>query len=132
MGALQAFSEEITDACVIEAYAAIRVLTFSQEMGFRDILLEGDVLTVINKVTQTCFTLSTIGNLIEDMKNLKYFRSCKAQYVRRTANESTYLLAKNALMIDEELVYVENCPAFNFLLLFAIVILLLCNEFSLS
>ena len=39
LGALHAFIEEITDACVIEAYAAIRALTFGQEMGFRDILL---------------------------------------------------------------------------------------------
>ena len=43
----------VTDAGTIEAYAAIRALMFGQEMGFRNILLEGDVLTIINMVYVT-------------------------------------------------------------------------------
>ena len=79
-------------------------LMLPSEMGFTNILLEGDALIiVINKVIRTSSSLSGISNLIKDVKKLmKQFRCYKVQHVR-TANEATHLLAKSALMIDEKL-----------------------------
>ena len=53
-----------TDPSAIEAHAAIRALLFAQQMGFTKIILEGDALTVINKIIQPYPSLS------ENVKNL--------------------------------------------------------------
>ena len=68
-----------------------------------------------NMVMQTSSSLSAMGNLIEDVRILmKQFSRCTVQHVRRTANEAAHLLAKNALLIDEDLYHVEDCLAFLF------------------
>ena len=95
-------------------------------MGFTAIILEGNALSVINKINQPSPTLSGIGNLIEDVKNMmKLLKGCKVQHVKREANEATHLLAKSACLVEEEVYWVEDYP--NFL---CIVISRECNSLS--
>ena len=80
LGALQASIVGITDPRIIEAQASNRALMFAHHMGFSRIILEGNALTVINKILHPFPSLSRIGNLFEDAKNMiRNFRQCKVQ-----------------------------------------------------
>ena len=82
-------------------------------MGFTSIILEGDALSVINKIKSPFPSLSDIGNLIQDVKDLmKFFSECRIQHVRREANEAAHLLGKSACFVEEELYWVEDYPEF--------------------
>ena len=109
--ALQASIEGITDPNTIKAHAANKASMFAQFMGFTRIILDGDAFMFINKILHPYPSLSRIGNLVEDAKNLmKNCRKCKVQHVKKEANEAAHLLAKCALTVDEDLYWVEDCP----------------------
>ena len=75
MGALQTSVEGITDPSSIEAHAACQAIQFAYNMGFMNIILEGDALEIINQINHPASSLSSIGNILEDVKKLmKYFR----------------------------------------------------------
>ena len=113
VGAAQAINQGITDPLVVEATAAIRALMFAKDMGFTRIILEGDALMLITKILQAQPSLSVIGNLVAAAKDLmKQFNWSKIQHVQREANEAAHCLAKNALSIEEDLYWVDECPAF--------------------
>lgn len=44
--------ENITDPTTAKAKACLQAITMAKEMGFREICVEGDALTVIRKLTQ--------------------------------------------------------------------------------
>ena len=86
---------------------------FAKDMGFTRIILEGDALMLITKILQAQPSLSVIGNLVAAAKDLmKQFNWSKIQHVQREANEAAHCLAKNALSIEEDLYWVDECPAF--------------------
>ena len=94
---------------VIEAYVACRGMEFAQQMGFTNIILEGDALSIILKILQPDPSLSSIGNLTEDAKTMKKnFKSCKIQHVRREANGAARALAKSAFNLDEDVTGLRN------------------------
>ena len=63
------------------------VLEFAHEMGMRNIILEGDVLTVIKKLQAGESDLSPIGILTSEAKlRASLFNSCSFNHVRRTNN----------------------------------------------
>ena len=64
MRALQTFVEGTIDPSSIETHAAFKALQFTHHMGFTTIILEGDALTVINKIKQPSPSLLSIGILI--------------------------------------------------------------------
>ena len=89
MGAVQATIDGVTDPEAIEAYAACRGMQFVQQMGFNNIVLEGDALSVILKILQPDPSLFVIGILIEEAKTMKKnFKNCKIQHVSREASFS--------------------------------------------
>ena len=88
---------------VIEAYATCRGMEFAQQMGFTNIILEGDALLIILKILQPDPSFSSIRNLIEDAKTMKKnFRSCKIQHVKKEANGAAHALAKSSFNLDED------------------------------
>ncbi|XWS37578.1 hypothetical protein CRYUN_Cryun19dG0056100 [Craigia yunnanensis] len=72
-------------------------------MGMKNIILEGDALTVINKLQTREHNLFPIETLIFEAKlRASQFISNKFNHVRRTNNEVTYLLAKYGSKISYE------------------------------
>ena len=87
-------------------------MLFGQQMGFTNVMLEGDALVVINKILQPSSSLSNIGNLIDEVKGLmRNYICCRVQHIRREANEAAHLLVKSALSLEEDLyrVIISNC-----------------------
>ena len=71
-----------------EARAAHRVVTFTQEMSFFRIQVEGDYLGVIRALQsqEQCKTL--YGHMIDDARRLGYaLHSCQFFHVRREGNK---------------------------------------------
>lgn len=42
--------EDVSDPVMAEAKACLQAITMAEEMGFQDICIEGDALTVIQKI----------------------------------------------------------------------------------
>ena len=54
---------------IVEAMAAARAMTFAQELGITEFMLEGDSEVVINTLRNTEASLSTFGHLLESAKS---------------------------------------------------------------
>ncbi|XVF01618.1 hypothetical protein REPUB_Repub04eG0104200 [Reevesia pubescens] len=66
----------ISDPETVEAMIVVEALKFAADMGFNDIVLEGDSLRVVNLLKDEGFDRSCIGNLImEGRRRLQGFRS---------------------------------------------------------
>ncbi|XVF04592.1 hypothetical protein REPUB_Repub05bG0097500 [Reevesia pubescens] len=64
LGAISQFHDGIVDPLEIEGFAATRALLFASDMGFQNIILEGDALNRVNSLTSKEQDQSIIGNLI--------------------------------------------------------------------
>ena len=79
---------------IMEAMAAARVMSFAQELGITEFMLEGDSEVVINTLRSKEASLSSFGHLLEFTKSLLVTTKCIAfSYVRRTSNKVAHNLA---------------------------------------
>ncbi|XVF32495.1 hypothetical protein REPUB_Repub17cG0087400 [Reevesia pubescens] len=82
----------------VKALAAIQALTFSVELGFQEIEIEGAALGVIKKIQSSSTDLSPIGPVIDEMRfRARSFRSCLFKHTLRKGNEAAHVLAKQGL-----------------------------------
>ena len=113
LGAYASKQTRCVDSFIVEAKAAVCALDFAQEMGLRNIILEGDRLTVIKKLQAREAAFSPIGILISEAKlRVSLFNSCNFNHVRRTNHEVAHLLTKYEIGISNELFWVEDVPNF--------------------
>ncbi|KAH1032788.1 hypothetical protein J1N35_044962 [Gossypium stocksii] len=69
-------SRSILDPKRAEARACLQAVTMAEEMGFQDICVEGDVLTLIRKLTLAIEDRSCIRSFIQEIKGKSHkFRS---------------------------------------------------------
>jgi hypothetical protein len=59
----------LVEAVVAEALAAVHAVEFCREIGFFDIMLEGNVLQIVNAVKAMGYNWSKMGNLINGTKD---------------------------------------------------------------
>jgi hypothetical protein len=79
--------------------------------GWKHVLFEGDSQSVVKELKSSTESWSSFGNLIEDSKTtLLNFDSFMVQHVSRVANSATHCLAKVALSLRLEQVWMEGCP----------------------
>lgn len=96
----------VSDPYVVEMKAAVRALTWAAEMGFRDIVVEGDAIGAVQKLNSTDDSFSAVTN-----RNLKLqFRACLFSHVRRGGKIIAHELAKHALSLDSFIVWIEDVP----------------------
>jgi len=106
---------------IIEAMAAARVMSFAQELGITEFMLEGDSEVVINTLRSKEASLSSFGHLLESTKSLLVTSKCIAfSYVRRTSNKVTHNLARHARHIRGLSVWVEDVPPHLYDVLFVV------------
>lgn len=81
------------------------------DTGFQKLILEGDALQVVNNLTNNVKDWSQAGILLEDTRKLlDFYAFWCAKSIERYANKAAHYLAKNALSLLENLVYVEEIP----------------------
>ncbi|XVF35983.1 hypothetical protein REPUB_Repub19eG0019000 [Reevesia pubescens] len=113
LGACAEFYEGVTDSLVIESIAAVQAILFAADMGFRNIILEGDCLQVIQNLTTTHPDLSAVGTLtLEAQKYFSMFQHLQVKHTKREGNVASDILAKHALAAEANFYWVEECPLF--------------------
>jgi hypothetical protein len=101
----------IMDPTTAEAFGAWKLAALCVQLGFSDVILEGDSLEVVQALIREEPTWGRYGALINDTKqHLQQIQRWKICHVRRTANEAAHNLAKFAISVGEERVWTEDCP----------------------
>lgn len=104
-----------TEACVAEALAALWAVKFCKEVGFFEVILEGDAAQVVNDIISPLPHLAKSGHLTESIiQELQGFRSATIVHVKRECNNVAHTLAR--LVVDQNFsdVWLEeplNCIA---------------------
>ena len=77
--------------------AVARAITFAQELGINEFMLEGDSEVVINTLRSSEVSLTTYGHLLESAKSSLVTSKCIAfSHIRRNGNRVVHNLAKHA------------------------------------
>lgn len=94
-----------------EAIACIQALKFAEEMGFRQIEVEGDSRTTIMIINQGVVDRSTMGVYIEDVKAMATrFQRISFKHVDRKANGVGHIIAQERFNLTENTFWVEEVP----------------------
>ncbi|KAK5839801.1 hypothetical protein PVK06_008641 [Gossypium arboreum] len=91
-------NKNIPSAFAGEALACLQAVHLGQALGFPDVIVEGDALTVIHKGQSPLFDSSILGANIQDIKWWAgLFRRCEFRHVPRKGYIVANLLAKEGL-----------------------------------
>ena len=79
-----------------EAIAAVRTITFASDLGFSNIIVEGDSETVI-KAFQSEESFASFGHLVSTVKLIvEFFNQISFPHTRRASNALTHNLVRHA------------------------------------
>jgi hypothetical protein len=96
-----------------EAMVAYEAVVFCKEVGFYEIMLEGDVKQVVNDVNSRTPNHDVAGHFVEGIiMEMQGLRQVSISHVGRDANNVAHLLAKEASSKEMDFVWLEDCPNF--------------------
>nr|XP_023923041.1 uncharacterized protein LOC112034451 [Quercus suber] len=96
----------------VEALAALKAASLARDLGFQNVILEGDSLCLIKALKSAEDNLSPIGLLVDDVKWVgRSFEQLVYSHVKRNGNSVAHSLAKNALRIPDSQVWMEDVPS---------------------
>lgn len=101
-----------------EAAATLSATNCYAELGIRNIILQGDSLTVVNSIQQAKEDWNSAGILVRDIKHLlSGFQRWSVRHVSRNVNMVANCLAKYALGLKAECLLVgDYLPCIHHLL----------------
>ncbi|MFQ6651539.1 hypothetical protein Gotur_023825 [Gossypium turneri] len=103
--------ENISDPVMAEAKACLQAIIMAEDMGFQDICIEGDALTIIRKLNSAEEDRSCISNLIKEIKGRGYnFRSLSFKHVPREANKAAHAMVKEGGRYKQPRFWIEEAP----------------------
>ncbi|KAH1032212.1 hypothetical protein J1N35_044386 [Gossypium stocksii] len=103
--------ENISDPAMAEARACLQAITMAEEMGFQDICVEGDALTIICKLNSVEEDKSSISSLIQEIKGrIPNFRRLSFEYVPREANKLAHGMAMEGRKYENSQYCIEEIP----------------------
>ncbi|XP_042953522.1 uncharacterized protein LOC122290063 [Carya illinoinensis] len=102
---------KVQDAMVAEVYALWRAMKLCVELNFKKVQFEGDALSVVKAVNSSEECWERHGQVVEDLKDaLRKRIGWAVVHVDRCCNNVAHSLAKIALSIQEERVWMEDYP----------------------
>ena len=104
----------------VEAIACRRAITFAQEIGLRDVIVEGDSETVINLLNSKSPCLASFGHIIDDSRAIaSSFRYYSFSHTKRMGNTVADKLAKLAKFCNFPQIWLEDIhhDAANFVMM---------------
>lgn len=103
----------VCSAFASEAIACRSAVEMGKDMGWVDVIIEGDSLSVIKKCQNQPQDCSLIGAYIADIKDLQHgFHRNRFSFTPRSANSLTHHLATESLKRGEEAYLLGRLPAF--------------------
>ncbi|XP_065630298.1 uncharacterized protein LOC136067864 [Quercus suber] len=101
---LQAYKAKVT-----EVLAAWKALSFAHELGFQNVILEGDALHLIQALKSQKQSLCPLGLLVEDEKIYSsHFQRVLYSHVKRNSNRVAHNLVRHAISILNFQVWIED------------------------
>ncbi|XVE86314.1 hypothetical protein DITRI_Ditri18aG0025900 [Diplodiscus trichospermus] len=101
----------VLDPFMAEAYAAVRAFQFAYEMGFTNVMFEGDSLSIIRSLKAKETDFSDVGTTLEELQIWRAgFHRYLFAHVGREGNMVAHSLSKYGLQLDEEQNWVEDWP----------------------
>ncbi|KAF5471637.1 hypothetical protein F2P56_008414 [Juglans regia] len=103
----------VDEPATIELLAVLRGLQFFLSLGIPNLVVESDCLVVVQELQDSQESLSSNGNLIQDVKRLmQLFRNSSVQHVYRDGNGVAHTLARYAWNVDDVQMWWDAVPAF--------------------
>ncbi|XP_042942932.1 uncharacterized protein LOC122277120 [Carya illinoinensis] len=104
--------EPVNLAFLAKGYALLRAFSLCAELGIDEANFEGDAKLVIDAISDPSPDSSWTGQLIEDLKQgLLSKPNWKLSFVKRAGNKVAHELAKLALSLVNETVWMEDGPS---------------------
>ncbi|KAG8473535.1 hypothetical protein CXB51_035829 [Gossypium anomalum] len=102
----------MADPTTAEARACLQAVNMAEELGFQEVDVEGDALTVIRKINLESEYRSYIRGYIQEIKRKAgSFRSIKFLHIQREANRVAHRLAKEGWKFDDPQNWMEEVPS---------------------
>ncbi|MBA0762016.1 hypothetical protein Gotri_024576 [Gossypium trilobum] len=100
-------------AFAAEALSRLWAVQTGLDLGFTDMIIEGDSLSVIKKSNSDSQDKSEISAYTRNIKrNINSFRSLRIKHARRSANQLAHVIATESLRNGEEFYLEEKVPRF--------------------
>ena len=94
-----------------EAKAAETGILLAWDLGLKDIVVEGDYELVMFALKGSVNPALVIQKIVEGSQRcLSHFKTWRAEHVKRNNNGAAHLLARNALYVDDCVIWVEDTP----------------------
>ena len=111
MAALSSKGGAIQDSEEAEVSTCRKALEFAVDIGFSDLIVEGDSITVMNSITSTQSDLSRLGNIYDDNHCLAGgLGRVEFNSISQSANGVAHSLTRYAKHLDEDIVWLEDSP----------------------
>ncbi|XP_062174656.1 uncharacterized protein LOC133879872 [Alnus glutinosa] len=111
MGAKCVMKRVVVDPKTAEAMAAFWAIQFCKEVGFFDVLFEGDAAQVVADINSKISHLSKYGHFVESIRSeIQFSRLANFVHVHREANMAAHVLAKHAPIGKEDSCWLEDIP----------------------
>ncbi|KAH1113612.1 hypothetical protein J1N35_006990 [Gossypium stocksii] len=99
----------ISDPVMAKVRACLQAFTMVEEMGLQDIIMEGDVFTIICKLNSFEEDKSNIRSLIKEIKRrTPKFRSLSFMHVPRKANKVAHGMAVEGRQYENPQYWIED------------------------
>jgi hypothetical protein len=106
-------SRAVAEPVCAEAMAALFALEFCCELGYVNVVSEGDSLQIIKGVCDPDYSLDRIGHFLDAIRQkVGEFSDCKWSHCLRDANEVAHCLARRASSLGLCNVWTDNMPLF--------------------
>ena len=95
----------------VEVLACRRALQFAIDIGFFDLIIEGDSVQVMNAIRSRKADLSRLGHIFEDIQVLISGQNwVEVEWVNRKANSFAHNLARYAKNVSDDIIWLEDSP----------------------
>jgi ribonuclease HI len=110
--ALNKTLNSLQDPTFNEALGARGVVEFAKDMGFNEMILEGDSKQVVTAISSKELNWCKFGHIVGDiLEALKMFRRWDIGHIKRTTNGAPHCLAKAAVKDLGERIWLEEIPS---------------------
>ncbi|MBA0553801.1 hypothetical protein Golob_012950 [Gossypium lobatum] len=104
--------KNVRDLTTVEAYACLKGVVFLEEMGFGEVIVEGDSITAIKRLRSPENDRSLIGVIINKIKEkTRIFRSIEFRYISLGANEVAHAVAAWRRGCNSSTFWMEETPS---------------------
>lgn len=102
-------------ALEVEAKTAKEGILLARDLGFKEVIIEGDALMVIKAFTKQGLPPCSVQKVIEgSIWRINSFKVLKANHVKRDCNIAAHLPTRHAVAVLDCIVWVEETPPFIF------------------